>query len=51
MRVPISRDMPCTGSRKDAERRRMRAMTPLDQGWSQADVARKLGVTPAAVSQ
>jgi transposase len=43
--------MPCTGSRKDAEQRRMRAMTLLDQGWSQADVARKLGVTPAAVSQ
>jgi transposase len=40
-----------TGSRRDAERRRMRAMTLLDQEWSQANVARKLGVTPAAVSQ
>jgi len=28
----------------------MRAMTLLDQGWSQAEVARKLGVTPQAVS-
>jgi transposase len=43
--------MPYTGSRKDAERRRMRAMTLLDQGWSQAEIARTLGVTPAAVSQ
>jgi len=51
MNVPISRDMPYTGSRKDAERRRMRAMTLLDQGRSQSDVARHLGVTPAAVSQ
>ena len=29
----------------------MRAMTLLDQGRSQAQVARQLGVTPAAVSQ
>ncbi|MEK0340250.1 MAG: IS630 family transposase [Nitrosopumilus sp.] len=43
--------MPYTGSRKDAERRRMRGMTLLDQGWLQSEVARKLGVTPAAVSQ
>ncbi len=43
--------MPYTGSRKDAERRRMRAMTLLDQGRSQSEVARQLGVTPAAVSQ
>ena len=38
-------------SRKDAERRRLRAMTLLDQGRSQAQVARMLGVTHAAVSQ
>jgi hypothetical protein len=37
--------MPYTGSRKNAQQRRMRAMTLPDQG-SQADVARKLGVTP-----
>lgn len=43
--------MPYTGSRKDAERRRMRAMTLLDQGWSQAEVAREVGVTQGAVSQ
>lgn len=29
----------------------MRAMALLDQGWSQADVARRLGVTQGAVSQ
>lgn len=43
--------MSYTGSRKEAERRRWRAMALLDQGRSQAQVARKLGVTPAAVSQ
>lgn len=44
--------MPYTGLRKDAERRRMRAMTLLDQGrLLQAEVARQLGVTPSAVSQ
>ena len=43
--------MPYTGSRKDAERRRRQAMTLLDHGQSQAQVARRLGVTPAAVSQ
>lgn len=43
--------MTYTGSRTEAQRRRMRAMTLLDQGWLQAEVARKLGVTPAAVSQ
>lgn len=43
--------MPYTGSRKEAERRRRRAMTLLDQGQSQAKVARKLGVTASAVCQ
>lgn len=43
--------MPYTGSRKDAERRRLYAMTLLDQGWTQTQVANKLGVTPAAVCQ
>jgi len=43
--------MSYTGSRKEAERRRWRAMALLDQGRSQAQVAHKLGVTPAAVSQ
>ena len=41
--------MPYTGLRKDAERRRRRAMTLLDQGLTQKQVAGKLGVTPAAV--
>lgn len=40
-----------TLSRKEAERRRWRGMTLLDQGCSQSEVARQLGVTPAAVSQ
>jgi transposase len=35
----------------EREQRRMRAMELLDQGWSQADVARHLGVTQGAVSQ
>ena len=43
--------MPYTGLRKDAERRRLRAMTLLDQGLPQKRVAQKLGVTPAAVCQ
>ena len=43
--------MPYTGSRKDAERRRLHGVALLDQGRSQAQVARELGVTPAAVSQ
>lgn len=38
-------------SRKDAEQRRLRAMTLLEQQFSQSEVARQLGVTPAAVSQ
>ncbi len=29
----------------------MRAMALLDQGWSQAEIARRLGVTQGAVSQ
>lgn len=41
--------MPYTGSRKDAERRRLAAMTLLDRGLTQKQVALKLGVTPAAV--
>lgn len=39
------------GSPKELEQRRMRAMALLDHGWSQADVARQLGVTQGAVSQ
>jgi len=38
-------------SSKDAERRRFQGMTLLDQGWSQSEVARHFGVTPAAVCQ
>jgi transposase len=38
-------------SSKDAERRRRQAMTLLNQGWSQAKVARYFGVTSAAVCQ
>ena len=38
-------------SSKSAERRRLQAMTLLDQGWSQSEVARHFGVTPAAVCQ
>lgn len=41
--------MPYTGLRKDAEQRRLKAMTLLDQGLSQTQVAHKLGVTRAAV--
>ena len=43
--------MPYTGSRKDAEQRRLRAMALLDRGQPQKQVAQTLGVTPAAVSQ
>ena len=43
--------MRCKGSPKELEQRRLRAMALLDQGWSQADVARHLGVTQGAVSQ
>lgn len=43
--------MPYTGSRKEAQQRRMRAMALLDQGRSQSQVAGELGVTPSAVSQ
>ena len=39
------------GSPKELEQRRMRAMVLLDHGWSQADVAQRLGVTQGAVSQ
>jgi transposase len=39
------------GSPKELERRRLEAMALLDQGWSQAEIARRLGVTPGAVSQ
>ena len=38
-------------SRMEQEQRRMRAMALLDQGWSQAEIARRLGVTQGAVSQ
>ncbi len=43
--------MPYTGSRKDAERRRRRAVALLDQGWSQKRVAAAVGVSPSAVSK
>lgn len=39
------------GSRKDAEQRRLRAMTLLRRGYCQSEVARPVGVTPGAVSQ
>ena len=38
-------------SRKDAEQRRRRAMTLLERGCCQSEVARQVGVTPGAVSQ
>ena len=41
--------MPYSGSRKDAERRRRRAVTLPDRGLAKKQVAAKLGVTPAAV--
>lgn len=41
--------MPYSGSRKDAERRRFRAMALLDQGRSQSQVALELGVDRSAV--
>ena len=37
--------------RAEREQRRLRAMGLLDKGWSQAEVARALGVTQGAVSQ
>jgi predicted transcriptional regulator len=43
--------MATTLSRKEAEQRRLRGIALLDQGCSQSEVARLLGVTPAAVSQ
>jgi transposase len=39
------------GSLKDAEQRRLRAMTLLERGCGQSEVARQVGVTPGAVSQ
>lgn len=39
--------LPC----KDAERRRRQAMTLLDQGWSQSQIAQHFGVTVSAVCQ
>ena len=38
-------------SSNSAEQRRLQAMTLLDQGRSQSEVARHFGVTPAAVCQ
>jgi transposase len=38
-------------SRTDAEQRRLRAMTLLERGCCQSEVARQVGVTPGAVSQ
>ena len=43
--------MATTLSRQDAEQRRLRAVALLDQGRSQSEVARTLGVTHAAVSK
>lgn len=40
-----------TGSPKELERRRLRAMALLQQGHAQAEIARMLGVTAGAVSQ
>jgi len=34
------------GSRKDAEQRRLQAMTVLERGYCQSEVARQVGVTP-----
>ena len=38
-------------TRTKEERRRLRGIELLDQGWSQVKVARELRVTPAAVCQ
>lgn len=38
------------GSSEELERRRVEAMALLDQGWSQAEIARQFGVTQGAVS-
>ena len=38
-------------SRTERERRRLQAMALLEQGWSQAEVAERFGVTQGAVSQ
>lgn len=38
------------GSSEELERRRVEAMALLDQGWSQAEIARRFGVTHGAVS-
>ena len=43
--------MNTTLSRKEAEGRRLRAMALLDQGWTQSELADRIGVTPGAVSQ
>ena len=39
------------GSSEELERRRVQAMALLDEGWSQAEIARRFGVTQGAVSQ
>lgn len=39
-----------TLSSKDAERRRLKAMVLLEQGWAQAKIARHFGVSRAAVN-
>jgi transposase len=49
--LPIRLCMATLLSSNSAERRRLQAMTLLDQGWSQSEVARHFGVTPAAVCQ
>lgn len=38
-------------SRTERERRRLRAMALLEEGWSQAEIAEYFGVTQGAVSQ
>jgi predicted transcriptional regulator len=39
------------GSREQLQERRFRAMALLEEGFSQAEVAQQLGVSPSAVSQ
>ena len=43
--------MPYTDYHKNAERRRFRAMTLLDKGLNQRQVADKVGVTDSAVNR
>ena len=49
--MPIFSPMDNTISRKEAVRRRMRAMSLLEDGLTHSQVARRLGVSYAAVAQ